>query len=141
MNLFSEDLVIFFDDSLLNVISKKCLEISNQAYQVNNGNITKWSKAINAIDALPKGKVSLKQPYININQDSIDSASLLKALHKLMPWRKGPFMINELSLESEWNGDMKWQRITKHTCVRCRRRKRILYSQDRYGRGKTGIGY
>jgi len=114
VNLFHEDLVIFFDDCLLNKISKKCLEISGQAYQVNNGNIPKWSQAIVAIDALPKGKVSLKQSYININQDSIDSESLLKALHKLMPWRKGPFMINELSLESEWNGDMKWQRISKY---------------------------
>ncbi len=114
MNLFLDDLLIFFDDSLLNKISKKCLEISNQAYQVNNGNIPKWSQAIDTIDAFPKGKVSLKQPYISIYQDCIDSELLMEALHKLIPWRKGPFMINNLSLESEWNGDMKWQRITKH---------------------------
>jgi len=114
VNLFHKDLVIFFDDFLLKKISKKCLEISNEAYQVNNGNIPKWSEAIDIIDSLPKGKVSLKQSYININQDSIDSESLLKALHKLIPWRKGPFIINGLTLESEWNGDMKWQRISKH---------------------------
>jgi len=124
VNLFHEDLVIFFDDFLLDKISKKCLEISNQSYQVNNGNIPKWSEAIDIIDSLPKGKVSLKQPYININQDSIDSESLLKALHKLVPWRKGPFMINELTLESEWDGDMKWQRITKH--IKPLTNKRVL---------------
>ena len=73
MNLFREDLVIFFDDFLLNKISTKCLEITNQAYQVNNGNIPKWSQAIETIDALPKGKISLKKPYISINNDSIDS--------------------------------------------------------------------
>ncbi len=114
MNLFREDLVIFFDDFLLNKISKKCLEISNQAYQVNNGNIPKWSQAIKSIDTLPKGKVTLKRSYININQEAIDSKSLLKSLQQLMPWRKGPFMINDLVLESEWDGDMKWQRISKH---------------------------
>ena len=114
MNLFLDDLLIFFDDFLLNKISKKCLEISNQAFQVNNGNIPKWSQAIDTIDALPKGKVALKQPYISINQDGIDSELLMEALHKLIPWRKGPFMINDLALESEWDGDMKWQRITKH---------------------------
>jgi len=124
VNLFHEDLVIFFDDFLLDKISKKCLEISNQSHQVNNGNIPKWSEAIDIIDSLPKGKVSLKQPYININQDSIDSESLLKALHKLVPWRKGPFMINELTLESEWDGDMKWQRITKH--IKPLTNKRVL---------------
>jgi len=114
VNLFDKDLVIFFDDFSLKKISKKCLEISNQSYQVNNGNIPKWSQAIDIIDSLPKGKLSLKQPYININHDSIDSESLLNALQKLTPWRKGPFKINDLTLESEWDGDMKWQRITKH---------------------------
>ena len=114
MNLFLDDLLTFFDDFSLNKISKKCLAISNKAFQVNNGNIPKWSQAIDTIDALPKGKVALKQPYISINQGGIDSESLMEALHKLIPWRKGPFMINGLALESEWNGDMKWQRITKH---------------------------
>jgi len=114
VNLFLDDLLIFFDDLLLNKISKKCLEISNQAFQVNNGNIPKWSQAIDTIDALPKGKVALKQPYISINNDSINNESLLEALHKLLPWRKGPFMINDVVLKSEWDGDMKWQRISKH---------------------------
>ena len=124
MNLFREDLVIFFDDFLLKKISKKCVEISNQAYQVNNGNIPKWSQAIDTIDALPKGKISLKKPYISINKDCIDSELLMDALYKLVPWRKGPFMINGLALESEWDGDMKWQRISKH--IKPLKNKRVL---------------
>jgi len=124
VNLFREDLVIFFDDFLLKKISKKCLEISNQAYQVNNGNIPKWSQAIDTIDALPKGKISLKKPYISINKDCIDSELLMDALYKLVPWRKGPFMINDVVLKSEWDGDMKWQRITKH--IKPLKNKRVL---------------
>ena len=124
MNLFLDDVLTFFDDSLLNQISKKCLEITNQAYQVNNGNIPKWSQAIDIIDALPKGKVTLKKPYISINNDSIDSELLMEALYKLIPWRKGPFMINDLALESEWDGDMKWQRISKH--IKPLKNKRVL---------------
>jgi len=124
VNLFREDLVIFFDDFLLKKISKKCLEISNQAYQVNNGNIPKWSQAIDTIDGLPKGKISLKKPYISINKDCIDSELLMDALYKLVPWRKGPFMINGLALESEWDGDMKWQRISKH--IKPLKNKRVL---------------
>jgi tRNA (mo5U34)-methyltransferase len=124
VNLFREDLVIFFDDFLLKKISKKCLEINNQAYQVNNGNIPKWSQAIDAIDALPKGKISLKKPYISINKDCIDSELLMDALYKLVPWRKGPFMVNDLTLESEWDGDMKWRRIHKH--IKPLKNKRVL---------------
>jgi len=114
VNLLLDDLLIFFDDFLLNKISKKCLEITNQAFQVNNGNIPKWSQAIDTIGALPKGKLALKRPYINISQDGIDNELLMEALRKLIPWRKGPFMSNDLSIESEWDGDIKWQRITKH---------------------------
>jgi len=124
VNLFREDLVNFFDDFLLKKISKKCLEISNQAYQVNNGNIPKWSQAIDTIDALPKGKISLKKPYISINKNCIDSELLMDALYKLVPWRKGPFMINGLALESEWDGDMKWQRIKNH--IKPLKNKRVL---------------
>jgi len=124
VNLFRDDLLIFFDDFFLNKISKKCLEISNQAYQVNNGNIPKWSQAIDSIDALPKGKISLKKPYISINKNCIDSELLMDALYKLVPWRKGPFMINGLALESEWDGDMKWQRISKH--IKPLKNKRVL---------------
>ena len=32
-------------------------------------------------------------------------------LKQLLPWRKGPFILNDLKLESEWQGDMKWQRL------------------------------
>jgi tRNA (mo5U34)-methyltransferase len=124
VNLFREDLVHFFDDFLLKKISKKCLEISNLAYQVNNGNIPKWSRAIDTIDALPKGKISLKKPYISINKDCIDSELLMDALYKLVPWRKGPFMINDVVLKSEWDGDMKWQRISKH--IKPLKNKRVL---------------
>ena len=82
------------------------------------------SQAIDTIDALPEGKISLKKPYISINQDGIDSELLMEALRKLIPWRKGPFMINELTLESEWDGDMKWQRITKY--IKPLKNKRVL---------------
>ena len=124
MNLFLDDLLTFFDDSLLNKISKKCLEISNQSYQVNNGNIPKWSQAIETIDAFPKGKLALKKPYISINHDSIDNELLMAELRKLIPWRKGPFMINDLVLVSEWDGDMKWQRISRH--IKPLENKRVL---------------
>jgi len=63
---------------------------------------------------LPKGKVVLNSPYIQIHNNDINSSELIDALEKLMPWRKGPFMFNQLKLDSEWQCDLKWQRIKKH---------------------------
>ncbi len=33
---------------------------------------------------------------------------------KLHPWRKGPFHIHGMHLDTEWRSDIKWQRISPH---------------------------
>jgi tRNA (mo5U34)-methyltransferase len=63
---------------------------------------------------MPKGEIELNEPYIRIAQNSIDPIVLERALKRLLPWRKGPFIFNNLKLESEWQGDLKWKRLQKH---------------------------
>ena len=114
MKLFLDDFRLFFDNSSLKIISNECLKRSESAFQVKNGNITKWTKAIDIANALPKGKVVLNSPYIQIHNNDINSSVLIDALEKLLPWRKGPFMFNQVKLDSEWQCDLKWQRIKKY---------------------------
>ena len=49
----------------------------------------------------------------NPNIPSQDSAlrSLIETLH---PWRKGPFLLNDIDIDSEWQSWMKWNRIAPH---------------------------
>ena len=56
MKLFLNDFRLFFDNSSLKIISNECLKRSEAAFQVKNGNIPKWTKAIDIANALPKGK-------------------------------------------------------------------------------------
>ena len=37
-----------------------------------------------------------------------DTRELLMALH---PWRKGPFELDGLTIDSEWRSDLKWARL------------------------------
>jgi tRNA (mo5U34)-methyltransferase len=85
MKFFLDDFRLFFDNSSLKIISNECLKRSETAFQVKNGNIPKWTKAIDIANALPKGKVVLNSPYIQIQNN-----------------------------DSEWQCDLKWQRIKKH---------------------------
>jgi tRNA (mo5U34)-methyltransferase len=39
---------------------------------------------------------------------------LEQSLKQLTPWRKGPYQIGNLHLDSEWRGDMKWDRLVPH---------------------------
>jgi tRNA (mo5U34)-methyltransferase len=114
MILFKDDFNGFFKDLKLKKIADQCLRISLDAFSVNNGNIPKWTIALNELKVIPKGEIELNEPYISINQNKVDSAILLEAFKKLLPWRKGPFMFNNLKIESEWQGGLKWKRLQNH---------------------------
>lgn len=100
--------------SKLSAICGQLVELSEQAFSVNNGNIPKWEMAINEIKKHPKGKVDYQVPYLSIQTQKGNVESLQQALKALMPWRKGPYQINNLQLDSEWRGDMKWDRVLPH---------------------------
>ena len=114
MILFKDEFKVFFDDLQLRKIADQCFRITLNAFNVNNGNIPKWTIALDELKAMPKGKMDLNEPYISINQNGVHSEILVSAFKKLLPWRKGPFMFNNLKLESEWQGDLKWKRLQKH---------------------------
>jgi tRNA (mo5U34)-methyltransferase len=114
MILFTDEFKLFFNDSSLQKIADKCLRISLDAFNVNNGNIPKWTIALDELKAIPKGEIELNEPYIRIDPNSADPILLERALKRLLPWRKGPFIFNNLKLESEWQGDLKWKRLQKH---------------------------
>lgn len=101
-------------ESKLSYLCTQLVELSEQAFSVNNGNIPKWEKAIESIKTQPQGKVQYTSPYLKINSQTIDKAQLESALKQLVPWRKGPYQISDLQLDSEWRGDMKWDRVTPH---------------------------
>lgn len=41
-------------------------------------------------------------------------AQIEKLLKNLLPWRKGPFSLYGIHVDSEWRSDQKWQRIAPH---------------------------
>lgn len=98
--------------SKLSPICDELLSTSKQTLTVKNGNRPKWESALNEIKEYAKGSVDYQAPYLNINVT--DNALLQTSLKKLMPWRKGPYQIGSLQLDSEWRGDMKWDRVLPH---------------------------
>ena len=104
----------FFSQFSYKDITSQWLNSSRLALEVKNGNVPKWSDALNSIQCQERGVASVTKPYICVQNTSIDQASLTQGLQQLMPWRKGPFLIEDLALESEWQGDMKWERLEQH---------------------------
>jgi len=101
-------------ESKLSKICEDLIKTSTQALCVNNGNIPKWERAIESIKTQPQGGVQFATPYLKIISQNIDKEQLESSLKQLMPWRKGPYQIGDLQLDSEWRGDMKWDRLIPH---------------------------
>ena len=114
MIIFTEEFRVFFNDLALKKIADQCLKASLDAFNVNNGNIPKWSVAIEELKTIPKTKIELNEPYISIGQNGNNTKIIETALKRLLPWRKGPFIFDNLKLESEWQGGLKWQRLQNH---------------------------
>jgi len=107
----------FFNNCLntpLESISQQLVDNSVAAYSVNNGNIPKWQKVIDEIDLYQTSELEYTEPYLNIKLDIDNTANLEQSLKQLIPWRKGPFKIGNLKIDSEWRGDIKWDRFSKY---------------------------
>lgn len=95
-------------------ISTDLIDLSERSFSVNNGNIPKWESAISQLSQNPAGIIEYAKPYLKITTNTDYPTDLTPSLKQLMPWRKGPYRFNEFNLDSEWRGDMKWDRIAPH---------------------------
>lgn len=42
-----------------------------------------------------------------------EKTTLKKIIKAMLPWRKGPFKIGDLTIDAEWRSDLKWERLKK----------------------------
>lgn len=70
------------------------------------------------INALPPFQATLElQESVKLSFDSLSHSQkkqILECALALKPWRKGPFEIGDLRIESEWNSSIKWNLLTPH---------------------------
>ncbi len=80
-----------------------------------HGNFPNWQSAVNQIPASCTEHAIFNASVIEIghsnelNKQQHDNA--VDALHKLQPWRKGPFNFFGTTIDSEWRCERKWNRI------------------------------
>lgn len=46
--------------------------------------------------------------------DETTRAAIKVALQELIPWRKGPYFIHDIHIDTEWRSDWKWDRVLPH---------------------------
>ncbi|MBL4762780.1 MAG: tRNA 5-methoxyuridine(34)/uridine 5-oxyacetic acid(34) synthase CmoB [Gammaproteobacteria bacterium] len=80
----------------------------------NDGNISRWDKTLSLLPTINTEKVILDAAAITLINTTFSAAQkqeLTTLLQQLRPWRKGPFDVFGIKIETEWRSDWKWDRL------------------------------
>jgi tRNA (mo5U34)-methyltransferase len=79
------------------------------------GDLPRWLQALDELPELPVERVSLDTARVGASgREPLDHAGaqvLRDALLALHPWRKGPFELFGVRVDTEWRSDWKWDRL------------------------------
>ncbi len=82
------------------------------------GDLPRWQQALTELPALDISEIDLASKFITIKTASelaaAEKSALQDALMKFHPWRKGPFELAGVTIDTEWRSDLKWQRLVDH---------------------------
>ena len=83
-----------------------------------HGDFAKWQLALDSLPAIAPERIDLNTATVRVgNPDQLtatqqhDMESQLRQLH---PWRKGPFDLFGVTIDTEWRSDWKWDRLKDH---------------------------
>lgn len=83
-----------------------------------HGDWKRWQDALGRLPALGDGRVDDASGVLRLRPDSPadgdSQAALREALQVLQPWRKGPYEIADVFIDTEWRSDWKWDRVLPH---------------------------
>ncbi|MES2604071.1 MAG: DUF1698 domain-containing protein, partial [Pseudomonadota bacterium] len=80
---------------------------------ITHGDFVKWQAALKALPATnPATTDLLSQVCVGTAEQLTDTerTTLRDTLMQLHPWRKGPFDLFGLHVDTEWRSDWKWNR-------------------------------
>ena len=112
---------IFFQQIATNRLSHWLHSLPAQLndWQKNDlhGEFKHWQKTIDALPVSSNNHVDLTSSVSVGEQGDFTDGEykrLENLLKKLKPWRKGPYHIHGLHIDTEWRSDFKWDRLAEH---------------------------
>ena len=90
-------------------------QVSTGLSQQRYGDLARWLQALEDLPSLTVDSIHLNTSRVGASSDlPIDetaSIQLREALQRLRPWRKGPFELFGIHIDTEWRSDWKWDRL------------------------------
>ena len=107
-----------YRDALAQWLEQIPAQITSGLDEKRYGDLPRWQSVLAQLPDWPTSDYDLNQPAITINTtkpltmaQQNDFKQQLKGLH---PWRKGPFNLLGIEIDTEWRSDWKWDRLIDH---------------------------
>ncbi|MBS1213730.1 MAG: methyltransferase [Proteobacteria bacterium] len=83
-----------------------------------HGDLVRWQSILAGLPALSASHIGLAADTIEIGApgdcDETTRMRIEALLREFHPWRKGPYHIHGIHIDTEWRSDLKWRRIAGH---------------------------
>ncbi len=92
-------------------------QVSDWQKHAKHGDFHKWQRVVNNLPPAPKAAVDLQDSVTVGDDSSLPQGHQKQTTHllkQLMPWRKGPFSLHGIEIDTEWRSDWKWDRVLPH---------------------------
>ena len=90
----------------------------------HHGDFARWSKALQSLPSINAVEMDYAISAVTVRGQSESHQALLDALTGLKPWRKGPYQVADVYIDTEWRSDWKWDRV--QPCLSDLEGRRIL---------------
>ncbi|RJP76972.1 MAG: tRNA 5-methoxyuridine(34)/uridine 5-oxyacetic acid(34) synthase CmoB [Desulfobacteraceae bacterium] len=106
--------------------------------EIFGGNIKgrKYRKTLEALPEIKPSSIDVLSDRVRIGRKEDitpeEKNNLLHCLRQLNPWRKGPFQLFGIDIDTEWRSDMKWNRLKDHIAPLAHKRILDIGSSNGY---------
>jgi tRNA (mo5U34)-methyltransferase len=79
-----------------------------------HGRLSEWRETLSLLPPCEPTQAELDRPVVSAGPARFapgTRARVEELLLRLLPWRKGPFRIGDIMIDSEWRSDRKWARL------------------------------
>lgn len=111
---FNDFYKIIADSELSSWLEVLPAQIATWQKQQLHGDFKKWVKLLNKLPSTNLSSIDLVETVRFGRQDDIDDYTqkqIIGLLKQFAPWRKGPFDIHGIHIDTEWRSDWKWDRV------------------------------
>ena len=106
-----------FDTPLSHWLQTLPAQLDHWQRNSKHGEFDKWCRLLAKLPSTTPSNIELDEKVAVGSLADVDVYTQKKIsglLQQFMPWRKGPFYVHDIHVDTEWRSDWKWDRVYPH---------------------------